>query len=151
RSKPLPQSVPPRRNEPAAQPTPIQKPVAPRADLTASTGIQGPQPVRNRPAPPQSRPARPKSSPGIIPPRRAATTKRSRRPLRLLLALVAIIVLFVILFGVAYLNTASTVQIAVTTQNYSPTIKLTLSNKNQSGSVFAKSVTQTFTKNASEP
>jgi hypothetical protein len=57
----------------------------------------------------------------------------------------------VLLFAVLYLSTASTVTLAVTTQNYSSSLKFTLSSKNQSGTVFAETKKRHFTKTAPEP
>jgi hypothetical protein len=49
------------------------------------------------------------------------------------------------------LNTASTVNLAVKTQDYASPLKFTLSNKNSPGTVFAELKTHHFTKTAPEP
>jgi hypothetical protein len=65
--------------------------------------------------------------------------------------LASVVALIVLLFAVIYLNTSSTVKAIVTTQDYTHPVTLTLSNKNQSGSVLAKPMTRSFSTNSSEP
>lgn len=136
---------------PMAPKTPSQK------SATSSTTRNGPrisQTMRSRPASQTAQPrrdtARPSSTTGQTR-RRSGARSPLRVPKRLLLILASIIALFAILFGVAYLTTTSTVQVAVATQDYPYTVKLVLSDKNASGTVDAKLKKNTFTKTAPEP
>jgi serine/threonine protein kinase len=142
---------------PRAQPKPPAPKAPPQKPASGSTTRNGPrtsQAAGSRSASlttqPRGNTARPSSTTGKTR-RQPGARNLSRRSRRLLLVLASIIVLFAIVFGVAYLNTASTVQITVVTQAYPSTVKLILSEKNESGTVHAKLETQAFTKTAPEP
>jgi hypothetical protein len=153
-SKPLTPTArpqPPRTGGQMQQQVPTQKSTA---DSTTRSGSRISPSARSRPAsqpvPSRGGPTRPKSAVGTST-RRTATRNRPRRPNRLYLVLASIAAILVILFAALYLNTASTVQITVVTQDYASSLKLTLSNTSQPGTVRATLKPHNFTKTAPEP
>jgi hypothetical protein len=131
------------------QQAPAQKP---RTGPTMRNGSRVPQSVGSRPVAQSTHrgPTDSRSAPGTSM-RRPATQGRSGRPRRLYLTLISIVAILIILLGVFYLNTTSTVQITITTQDYTHAVTLTLSEQKQAESVPVKSITREFTQTVSEP
>jgi hypothetical protein len=152
-SKPLVRTSKPLSPRTSGQMPPQTPAPKPRTGPTRN-GSRVPASAGSRSAPPppvqQSRgSASSKSAVGTRTRQSVTRNRLLRLPRRLYLVLASIVAVLIILFGVLYLNMASTVKLAVITQNYSHPITLTLSEKNQAGAVPAKLIKNTFTQTGS--